>query len=244
MTTRPRLLAFIDEAGQRSSSASSSDHFTMSAVAWKEEWDGDARGLLHDLRQALGRQAGHQVHFVKLNHHDRLLASKKIGDASANLVVLTVTVCKRHLTPLAGFTDDMAYLWCLRLLLERLSWLARDQDRNLDYTMAHVVRFKKSKLRAYEQVLRNLPDCQVAWAHVPKGGSLSTPGADERLQLADISASATFQAFEPIKGFTERRYLGELNAALYRRKGNLLSYGLKVVPTPRAGGAYEWATRM
>ena len=59
----------------------------------------------------------------------------------------------------------------------------------------------------------------------PERGSLSTPGADERLQLADIAASATFQAFEPTKGFTERRYLTELAPALYRRQGNLLLYG-------------------
>lgn len=244
MSARPRILAFIDEAGQRSNSASSSDHFTMSAVVWKEEWDADARDLLRELRQALGRQSGHAVHFVKLNHHDRLLASNKLGDASPNLLVVTVTICKRHLSPRAGFTDDMVYLWSLRLLLERLSWLAREQDRDLHYTMAHVVRFKKSKLRAYEQVLRNLPDCQVAWDHVPKGGALSTPRDDERLQLADVSASATFQAFEPIRGFTERRYLEELAPALYRRRGNLLSYGLKVVPKPTAGSAYSWATQM
>lgn len=244
MTPRPKIHAFIDEAGQRSNSPASSDHFNMSAVAWKEEWDAQARALLRDLRHDLGRQTGHQIHFVKLNHHDRLLAAKKLGDSAANLTVATVTVCKRHLTPLAGFTDDMAYLWSLRLLLERLSWFARDQNRDLEYTMAHVVRFKKSKLRAYEQVLRNLPDCQVAWTHVPKGGSLSTPGADERLQLADIASSATFQAFEPIKGFTERRYLSELAPALYRRRGNLLSYGFKVVPRPGVGGTYEWAMNM
>ena len=51
MTPRPKILAFIDEAGQRSNSPASSDHFTMSAVAWTEEWDPQARALLRDLRR-------------------------------------------------------------------------------------------------------------------------------------------------------------------------------------------------
>jgi len=46
MTPRLKIHAFIDEAGQRSNSPVSSDHFTMSAVAWTAEWDAHARALL------------------------------------------------------------------------------------------------------------------------------------------------------------------------------------------------------
>lgn len=245
MTTgpRPKLFAFIDEAGQRSNTPASSDHFTMAAVAWKEGHDGDARAALATLRADLGRMPTHVLHFVKLAHHDRLYATTALAAMAPRIIVVTVTVCKRHLAPIAGMTDDMAYLWSLRLLLERLSWVARDNDCDLDYTLAHVRRFKKAKLRQYEGILRQLPDCQVAWTHVPRGGSLSTPQADDRLQWADIAASATFKAFEPIRGYVEPRYLEHLGPALYRRRGNLLSYGLKVVPRPTPTGAYGWATR-
>jgi hypothetical protein len=37
MTTTPQMHAFIDEAGQRSHSPSSSDHFVMSAVVVLDE---------------------------------------------------------------------------------------------------------------------------------------------------------------------------------------------------------------
>lgn len=132
-------------------------------------------------------------------------------------------------------------MWTFRLLLERLSWLARDAGQNLDYTIAHVVHFRKAKLRQYEAILRHLPGCQVAWDNVPRGGSLGTPQSDERLQWADIAASATWQAFEAQRGFTEQRYLDQLAAALYRRNANLLSYGLKIHPHPLRTGPHGWA---
>jgi len=243
-SARSRLLAFIDESGQRSSSAASSDHFTMAAVAWHEDWDSDAGTLLRHIRSALGRQPSQEIHFVRLSHHDRLLAARMVGQACANLTIVTVTVCKRELPARQTFDDDMAYLWSLRLLLGRLSWLARDQGLDLEYTMAHIVRFKKAKLRAHEQKLRDQAECKVAWSNVPQGGSFDTPRSNDRLQLADIAASATFQAFEPRHGFVERRYLIELEPALYRRRGNLTSYGLKIVPTPQRSGTYGWALEM
>lgn len=96
-SARSRLLAFIDESGQRSSSAASSDHFTMAAVAWHEDWDSDAGTLLRHIRSALGRQPSQEIHFVRLSHHDRLLAARRVGQACANLTIVTVTVCKREL---------------------------------------------------------------------------------------------------------------------------------------------------
>lgn len=212
----------------------------MAAAAWDETWDAQAHVELASLRSKLGRQPGQEVHFVKLSHHDRLLAAHTLGTLVPNVTVITVTVCKRELAPMAGFTEDMAYLWTFRLLLERLSWLARDSDLDLDYTLAHVTHFRKVKLRKYEAALRHLPGCQVAWENVPRGGSLGTPNADERLQWADIAASATWQAFELQRGFTEQRYLFEMAATLYRRNMNLLSYGLKVHPHPKPNGTYGW----
>ena len=92
---RPKLLAFIDEAGQRSNSAASSNHFVMSAVIWKESWDSEARNLLATMRSRLGRNPGQLLHFVKLSHHDRLAAAQTLCAAGKSLMVVSVCVCKR-----------------------------------------------------------------------------------------------------------------------------------------------------
>lgn len=236
-----RLLAFIDEAGQRSASAKSSAHFVMSAVAWEDGLDSVARQTLESIRLNVGRRPTDEIHFVKLNHHARLAAARQIGNAGKGgvLTVISICVCKRELQPLAGFTEDHAYLWTYRLLLERLSWLARARHLKLDMTMAHVRRFKKATLRSYEHVLRDVIQTEIKWDYVPAGASLSTPKVEERLQLADVAASTTFQAFEEQNGFTETRYLEQMAPGLWRRNGNLLSYGLKVHPRPRAP-QYAW----
>jgi hypothetical protein len=76
--------------------------------------------------------------------------------------------------------------------------VARDSRRQLHYTGAHVVRFKIRKLREYEAILRQKPDCPITWAPMnPRGGRLDQPSRVEGLQLADTVASATFAAFEP-----------------------------------------------
>ena len=253
---RDKLLAFIDEAGQRSNTPKSSAHFTIGAVAFKEVWDPQARALLQALRAGVGRRPDHELHFVKMGHHERLYLAREIarqtaglaapGKAGQHMLAVTVTVCKRRLAPKGGdYTEHHTYLWALRLLLERLSWLARDNNLDLHYTLAHVTRFPKARLREYEARLKGSADCKVAWTHVPRGGAFSTPKHDERLQLADIVTSATWQAFEEKRGFVEPRYVQEFQSLLWRRgNGNLLSYGLKIVPAPDIHGPYGWAVEM
>jgi hypothetical protein len=243
-----RLHAFIDEAGQRSASAKSSDHFVMSAVVIPSDHLGQATALLARLRADLQRPPGTVLHWRNLKaHSDRLHAAKALGGQQW-LSVSTVVVCKRHLPVAPGMNDDRSYLYTLRLLLERLSWLARDQSRGMYYTLAHVVRFKLERLREYEAILRAQTTCPIAWSWLdPKGGRLDQPSRCELLQLSDIAASATFQAFEPDRhGNTEPRYLEEFAARLYRRgTAPLTSYGLKMHPwrdTTKA--AYPWVAAL
>ena len=230
-----RLLAFIDESGQRAFSPSSSKHFVMSAVAWREEDDPKARALLASLRANLGVAPGTTLHWNRTSGHSpRKHLAKSLG--AAEFVTIASVVVAKHAIPADRRLTNSheAYLHTFRFLLERLSWLARDASMNLDYTLAHVVHFKMEQLRAYEAKLRGLSaqSCSVRWENVPKGGSLDQPSRCEQLQLADIAASATAAAFEPDRfGNTERGYLLELLPRLYRRPPVALnSYGLKMHP--------------
>ena len=98
--------------------------------------------------------------------------------------------------------------------------------------------------------MKDRSDCAISWQHLdPSGGKIDQPQRLEALQLADLAASATGQAFEPDRfGNTERRYLQEMAPSLWRRgsgEGNLTSYGLKMHPwsaTTRA--AYPWVAAL
>jgi hypothetical protein len=102
------------------------------------------------------------------------------------------------------------------------------------YTLAMITRFKLSTLRSYEARLRSDPACSIAWESVPRSGKIDQPNREEFLQLGDLAASAIGKAFELDSfGNTERRYLQELVARLYRRGSSatpLTSYGLKMHP--------------
>ncbi|HEY2667701.1 MAG TPA: DUF3800 domain-containing protein [Actinomycetota bacterium] len=235
--------AFIDESGQRSTTQNSSNHFVLSAVIIEGRDLPAVAAQQAALRLELGRRPGDPLHWQNLKGHSlRLHAAKTVG--AMPLSACSVVVCKRHLSGSRLPDENHAYLYTLRLLLERLSWFARDRDGKLSYTLAAIVRFKLAQLRVYEDRLRADPECQIVWSCLdPKGGRIDQPGRVEQLQLADLVASGTFQAFEPDKfGNTERRYLVELAGCLYRRPpGPLTSYGLKVHPwNATTRSLYDW----
>lgn len=220
----------------------------MSAVIINNEDLPQAAEFLAKLRIDLGRGPGDHITWKNLKGHSlRLHAAQALGSQDW-ATVSSVVVAKRHISDnVSSMNDDRSYLFTLRFLLERLSWFARDNGRELTYTLAHVVRFKIEKLREYEEALHTLPCCQIAWASLnPKGGHIDQPQRQEMLQLADLSASATFAAFEPDAfGNTERRYLGQLGSRLYRRTGPLTSYGLKMHPwNESAKAAYPWVAAL
>jgi hypothetical protein len=64
-----------------------------------------------------------------------------------------------------------------------------------------------------------------------EGFSTYTSGRRAGLQISDACASALFNAFEINKyGFKESRYLENLSPLLYRFRGNLFGYGIKIFP--------------
>jgi hypothetical protein len=219
----------------------------MSAAVIPDESLAAASTLLQTLRTDLGRRPGDTLHWRNLKTHSQRLHAARVLGKQDWLKISSVVVCKAHLTG-GPLDDDNSYLYTFRYLLERLSWLARDQHRVLRYTLAHIVRFKIEKLRRYEATLKALPTCQVAWQALdPHGGQLDQPSRVQHLQIADIAASATFTAFEPdVFGNTETRYLHELNPRLYRRGvAPLTSYGLKMHPwSPTTRAAYPWVAAL
>lgn len=243
--------AFIDESGHRSTSAKSSDHFVLSAVLVRRNRLPDAATLLAELRRALKRGPNDEISWKKIKSHpDRLKAAQMLGK-SPIIGVSSVIVCKRDFGPGQGTmpTQDFAYLYTFRFLLERLSWLARDASMSLSYTLAQIGQFSVPQLRKYESILKTLPECSVHWGALdPSGGKIDQPSRLEYLQLADIAASATAQAFEPDRhGNTEQHYLEELRPCIYRygsKANRYTSYGLKMHPwNDGSKSAHPWLTK-
>lgn len=235
--------AFADESGQRGLSAKSSSHFVLSAVIIADSDVGAAVDTLAKLRSDLGRRPGDPLSWKNLHGHaHRLHAARTLGAANF-LTISTVVACKRYLPPLPQ--QDLAYMFTFRFLLERISWFARDRHGVADRTLAHIRGFKLATLRHYEGLLRVEPGTKIAWDALPGKTQIDQPNRLEMLQLGDLAASATAQAFEPDAfGNTEPRYLAELSPRLYRRPpGPLTSYGLKMHPwNEQTKAIYAWVS--
>lgn len=239
------LYAYIDESGQRGLSMRSSSHFIMAAAVFSDSDVSKATALLSGLRQDLNRTPGSEVSWKKLRSHSHRLRAAQALASAPWLTISSVVVCKQELAD-GSLNDDQRYLYTMRFLLERLSWIGRARGAVVDYTLAHIVRFPKSKLRRYESALRSTPDCSVDWRYLSEhGGRIDQPHRLEHLQLGDLAASACGAAFNADEfGNTERRYLQELAPRLYRRgtgPNSLTSYGLKVHPwTRQTQHTYPW----
>lgn len=237
------LHAFIDESGQRGHTESASSHFLLSAVVIRDRNLPFFSKALQELRSDLKRPEGTYLTWKNIRSHaERLHIAGTIG-GQFWLKTITVVACKKHLPP-SDMTVDQMYMYQFRLLLERLSWLARQHQEVATYTLAHIKKFKIATLRQYETALRNI-STQIAWDHLdPNGGSIDQPQRNEQLQLADLVVSGTAPAFNPDRfGRTELRYLELLRPAIYQHSpsSDLTSYGLKVHPwNASTKAAYPW----
>lgn len=241
---------YIDEAGDRGASEGSSDYFVVSAVIVADQHDAATRNRLAEIRELLGRDRNHVLHFRKLKHVPKVRACMEVANLD-NACVTNVILCKRRLQ--AKLPDgsgahiknpDPMYLYAIRLLLERISWFIDDAgaSNKAIVTLGHITRFKSEKLHEYRANLEFLSDTnEIRWdVFAGHPFRLAATNEVELLQLADIAASALFAAIDPGKlGITERRYLDELAPLIYRRRGNVMSYGLKVLPDDEGnrGGA-------
>lgn len=252
MTGRPRALAFIDESGQRAMTAKSSDYFILSGVVLPEDRLTEAHAWLAGLKSDLRRQPHQVLHWVNYQAHgDRLRAAQMLG-SQRFARVLAVVACKRHLGAGPTFTEDHAYMFAFRLLLERMSWLAQRKGLDLHYTLGHVRGFSKAQLREYEARLRVLPPemCKIAWDYIaPEPSEIERPEKVELLQMADVAASAIGAAFNPDSfGNTEQRYIQQFAGRFDRGRrdaGDLASYGLKMLPWQNAlKAAHPWVAAL
>jgi Protein of unknown function (DUF3800) len=230
---------YIDEAGDRGIATHSAGHFVVSATIVRDDRHATARAELAALRGALGRQPSQVLHFQKFSHSQRLKAVQDIAASSIEAITSAV-LCKRGFDQpdpagdLAYITNpDPMYLWAVRLVLERVSWLIRDHGGGTAVvTFAHVRHFKAQKLHDYRNALERA-DTAIEWsAFAGHPFKIGSPDRVEMLQMADTAASALFRAVEPDEfGNVERRYLEVLAPKLYRRaRSEVTSYGLKVFP--------------
>lgn len=129
---KPSFITYIDESGDEGfvfnpDGSGSSRWFVLSAVVIRAVNDLQMVSCLSEVRKVLNREPLVPLHFVDLRHEHRVPYIRRVGALPMRTV--SVLVYKPAITEPEKFqnTKYLLYRYATRMLLERVSWLCRDQ---------------------------------------------------------------------------------------------------------------------
>jgi hypothetical protein len=258
----PMFHVYIDEAGDPGVKAKANDKpsvndwFVLSAVVVRASRDADVVDWVSDMVEAVRGRGANGIHYRNLSDTNRERVSRMLGRKPVRIftVASQKDSMRNHENAKLGRANDREfYNWCLRLLFERITeWCYwKCLYENLDIAPAQIVFSERgghdyealqvylSRLRA-QTLTGNLvlkkrgiapgiifPELCTVRPHANVAG----------LQLADIAASAFFQASCSISPRHNIEPAKALKARLARRfeKGTPAKFGLLLLPFPHQG---------
>ncbi len=180
---------------------------------------------------------------MDLKHEQRVPYIRRIGELPIRTV--SVLVYKPLIAEPEKFqsTKYLLYRYATRLLLERVSWLCRNQRRAGEGNGFTEITFSNRSNMSYEDI-RNylrllLRQAEANPESVQIDGTVIDPDRIHSvehsklagLQVADAVASGFHFAVKVNRyGESETSYLSHLKKTIFRQKGEAMGYGLKVWP--------------
>lgn len=242
------FIAYVDESGDegfifRPDGSGSSRWLVLSAVVIRQTNDLQLVQCLKEVRALLRKEPKTPLHFVDLKHEQRVPYIRRVGDLPVRTV--NVLIYKPAIVEPEKFqnTKFLLYRYATRLLLERVSWLCRDQRRAGEGDGYCEVVFSNRSNMSYEDIRDYLRLLLRQASASPQQVQLDPAVIDPNrirsvehsrlagLQVADAVASGLHFATKVNRyGETEPSYLPHLKKVLYRHKGTLFGYGLKLWP--------------
>lgn len=200
---------------------------SLEAVGWRDEVSSQMAEKKRNL------------YFADLNHSQKVLAAQVLS--TKPIRATSVLAAKRPVPPGLYQEKNQLYFYMTRYLLERVFWLCRDMrprvpegDGRVAITFSRRGGMSYEAFRDYLSRLRetNNDDVTIHWPVI----DIDAVDAQDHsrlasLQLTDAIASSFAAAVEPDRyGNCEPRYAELLKPITYNRRGNYLSYGVKLVP--------------
>ena len=244
----PSFVVYIDESGDEgfvfnADGSGSSRWFVLSAAVIRKTNDLQMVSCLKDVREVLGKPPKTPLHFVDMKHEQRVPYIRRVGDLPIRTV--SVLIHKPLITEPEKFqnTKYLLYRYATRMLLERVSWLCRDQRQaNQGDGFADIIFSNRSNM-SYEEICDYLRLLIRQHDDDPQKVQIDPTVIDpERirsvehsrlagLQVADAVASGLHFAVKVNRyGETETGYLAHLKKTLYRHQKSVMGYGVKLWP--------------
>jgi len=252
------FIVYIDESGCdgllkfKSKGIQGSSHwFAQSCLIVDVNADSDLVRLRDKIIKETSRgsvQRQH-LHFVKLNHDQRLTTSRIIGESlarqwrcstvfSKKLGMSPATIAMYQQRPIAGRPESgksLYYWYVARHLIERISWCC-DESKSAEKSAKLVFsRRKHTDVNLFKAYLAKLK-AQGTSATTIRWNVIDIDAVEVAyykqyagLQLVDATASSFARAVEidHRSGEREKAYAHNLRPITYSRNGNYRSYGMK-----------------
>ncbi len=242
------FVVYIDESGDEGfvfndDGSGSSRWFVLSAAVIRRQNDLRMVSCLKEVRDVLRKAPKTPLHYVDLKHEQRIPYIRRVGALPMRTV--SVLIYKPLIQEPEKFqnTKYLLYRYATRMLLERVSWLCRDERRADDGNGFAEIIFSNRSMMSYSDIrdyLRLLirqhktdpQKIQIDPAVIDPGNIRSVEHSKlAGLQVADAVASGIHFGVKVNRyGETEVSYLSYLKKSLYRHRGELLGYGIKVWP--------------
>ena len=222
----------VDETGDRGFSSKSSPYFCLAACAFRHSKARTVVQAMEALNFVLRRPPRQPMHAV-----DHLKTHDKLMEAVEHLAKLPVrvffVVLPKDSTPQSAYmrSDDIhVYNFLARVLLERMSWFARDVELVAQPVFAAVARMPRRRLDEYISTLQ-LMDTAIEWPRLKLPVEVDQAKNRVGMQWADIAGRAMLKATTPGTSPPHRIepvYLETLAPVMWRRR-RIESYGIKSV---------------
>ena len=241
-------LAYIDESGDDGLSGQfrevggrggSSRWLVISACIFRASHGLEAVKWRDEISARMPERRTRELHFAKLNHGQKLAAAQVLAEKPVRLVSI---IASKEAIDRSNFTaKNQLYFYMTRHLIERVSWVCRDNrpnapegDGRVAITFSRRGGMQYDSFRDYLRRLKSTEsgDVRIHWPVIDiEAVKAADHSASASLQLADVVASSFAFGFEPDPyGNCEPRYSEILKPITYNRSKNYLSYGVKLLP--------------
>ena len=245
---------YIDEAGDEGIETGGSRWFILGALIVPNEKDLQTRGMVSRVKGKFEKDDKYvlQWKFVKQHRRKVYICQEYQTEQWAATCVATD---KTHpfITKSSGLRQKYAlYNYSARLLLERLSWYARD---NGNRKALPIFEFRSNisyeGMRKYFQDLHDSEETKISWDNVEyQNFKIFPKHLKALLQAADNLCGAIKDGLE-YDGYNniEPRYVLSMGNRFYRHSGKIFSYGFKFLHSNASilrdlKNEYEWLKRI
>lgn len=226
-------VAYIEEAGDEGLGRGSR-WFIVGAVIVEESKDLTVSHCIDHIKHELGLELSAPVHWRNIKHPSMrrwIIDCLRKEDFTISYVICDTYDDTIKASTLKG--NGRLYAYVIRYLMERISWFGHDRGQPVDLVFANRSNVSYDELKDYLNRIQKDSSCQIK-SGVIDVSRMQCKAVEQvkLLQVSDICNGACFNALEYDRfGYYDERYLLGLWDKIYRRNGNLFSYGMKFLPS-------------